>query len=96
MAAYLLFARTAITDEEKSKRYGELVIPQIRAFGGEVVATRAVPRLLEGDWQPMALTVLKFADMDALMTWYESEEYAPLKRMRLESNTGDIFVIEGN
>jgi uncharacterized protein (DUF1330 family) len=96
MAAYFIYARTAITDEEKSKRYGELVVPQIRQFGGELVAARATPRVLEGHWQPMAVTVLKFDDMDSQMTWYESEEYAPLKQMRLESNTGDVIVIEGS
>lgn len=96
MPAYFIYARTAITDVEKSKRYGELVVSQIREFGGELVAARATPRLLEGDWQPMAITVLKFDGMDSLMAWYESQEYAPLKQMRLESNTGDVIVIEGS
>jgi uncharacterized protein (DUF1330 family) len=28
------------------------------------------------------------------MRWYESPEYAPLKQMRLESNNGDIIVVD--
>jgi uncharacterized protein (DUF1330 family) len=31
----------------------------------------------------------------ALGGWWGSPEYAPLKQMRVESNTGDIIVVEG-
>jgi uncharacterized protein (DUF1330 family) len=94
MAAYFIYARTAITDEERSREYSRLVVPQIREFGGEIVAARGAVHVLEGEWQPHSVTLLKFDDMDSLMAWYESPEYAPLKQMRLESNTGDIIVIE--
>jgi uncharacterized protein (DUF1330 family) len=29
------------------------------------------------------------------MRWYDSAEYEPLKQMRLESNLGDLIVVEG-
>ena len=50
---------------------------------------------LEGDWDPIAVTILRFDTKEALMAWYDSPEYAPLKQMRLESNTGDIIVVDG-
>jgi uncharacterized protein (DUF1330 family) len=40
MPAYLLYVRHEITDEAKSRRYSELVVRQVREFGGEIVATR--------------------------------------------------------
>ena len=95
MAAYLIYSRTGITDQEKSLRYGELVIPQIKQFGGEVLVARGNAEALEGDWDPMAVTILRFETMEALMAWWDSPEYAPLKQMRVESNTGDIIVVEG-
>jgi uncharacterized protein (DUF1330 family) len=95
VAAYLIYSRTAITDMAKSLRYGELVIPQIREFGGEVVVARGNVHALEGDWDPMAVTILRFETKEALMAWWDSPEYAPLKQMRLESNIGDIIVVEG-
>jgi uncharacterized protein (DUF1330 family) len=95
MAAYLIYSRTEITDEEVSKEYGRLVIPQIREFGGEVLVARGAVTPLEGDWDPLAITILKFDDRDALMRWYDSEQYEPLKRMRLESNLGEMIVVEG-
>ena len=95
MPAYLIYSRTGITDEEKSRRYGGLVIPQIQQFGGEVLVARGSVDVLEGDWDPMAVTILRFETREALMAWWDSPEYAPLKQMRLESNTGDIIVVEG-
>ena len=29
------------------------------------------------------------------MAWWNSPEYAPLQEMRVESNIGDIIVVEG-
>lgn len=50
MAAYLIYARREITDEEVSKQYSQQAVPQIRGFGGGVLAcpqgsTRAGRRL---------------------------------------------------
>lgn len=94
MAAYFIYARTAITDEEVSKRYSQQVIPQIHEFGGELLAARGAVQTLEGDWHPQSVTILRFDDREALMRWYDSPEYAPLKRMRLDSNVGGIIVVD--
>ena len=96
MAAYLIYARKAITDEEVSRRYSQLVVPQIREFGGELVVARGEVHALEGDWHPQSVTILRFEDRESLMRWYDSPEYAPLKQMRLDSNVGDIIVVHGS
>jgi uncharacterized protein (DUF1330 family) len=95
VAAYLIYSRKEITDKDKSLRYGELVIPQIGEFGGEVLLARGDVHALEGDSDPMAVTILRFETKAALMAWWNSPEYAPLKQTRLESNIGDIIVVEG-
>ncbi len=96
MAAYFIYARKEITDEDKSREYSRQAVPQIRQFGGEVLAARGAVHVLEGEWQPQSVTILKFDDIEALNAWYESPEYAPLKQMRLESNVGDIIVVEAS
>jgi uncharacterized protein (DUF1330 family) len=96
MAAYLIYSRREITDQEKSLRYAELVVPQIRAFGGEIVTARGKVHVLEGEWAPKLVTIIKFDSREALMAWYDSSEYAPLLQMRQESNVGDVIVVEGN
>ncbi len=94
MATYVIYARREETDAEKSRQYSKLVVPQIREFGGEIVTARGKVLVLEGEWQPKAITILKFDSKQALMDWYQSAEYAPLKQMRLESNLGDFVVVD--
>jgi uncharacterized protein (DUF1330 family) len=94
MAAYVIYARREQTDEEKSRQYSKLAVPQIREFGGDVVTARGKVDVLEGEWHPKAITILKFESKQALMNWYQSSEYAPLKQMRLESNIGDLVVVD--
>ena len=94
MAAYVIYARRNEIDEGKSREYSKLVVPQIREFGGELVTARGKVQVMEGEWQPKAITILKFESKQALMNWYESSEYAPLKQMRLESNIGDLVVVD--
>jgi uncharacterized protein (DUF1330 family) len=94
MPAYLIYARTEITDEELSRRYSQQVVPQIHEFGGELLAARGAVHTLEGDWHPHSVTIVKFDDREALMRWFESPEYAPLKQMRLDSNVGDMIVVD--
>jgi uncharacterized protein (DUF1330 family) len=79
MAGYFIYARKEITDEVKSREYSRRAVPQIQHFGGEVLAARGAVEVLEGDWKPESVTVLRFDDMEALKAWYESAEYAPLK-----------------
>jgi uncharacterized protein (DUF1330 family) len=59
-----------------------------------VLAARGAVHLLEGDWHPRSVTILRFDDRETLMRWYDSPEYAPLKQMRLDSNVGDIIVVD--
>jgi uncharacterized protein (DUF1330 family) len=94
MAAYFIYSRKEITDEELSSRYSQQAVPQIREFAGEVLAARGAVHALEGDWHPQSVTILRFEDREALMRWYDSPEYAPLKQMRLDSNIGDIIVVD--
>lgn len=94
MAAYFIYSRKEITDEEVSRRYSQQAVPQIREFGGEVLAARGAVHVLEGDWHPQSVTIVRFEDREALTRWYDSAEYAPLKQMRLESNIGDIIIVD--
>ena len=94
MAAYFIYARTAITDEEKSREYSRLVVPQIREWGGEIVAARGAVHVLEGDWQPYSVTLLKFDDLDSLMACTTRPSTRRSSKCGSKSNTGDIIVIE--
>src|SRR3954463_76094 len=50
--------------------------------GGRYLARGGLHEVLEGDWEPHRLVVLEFPDMASLKAWYDSPEYAPIKRVR--------------
>ena len=102
MAAYLIVHRREITDPDGLKAYADGVDDTIASFGGEVVARSDDFEVLEGDWAPGAhhvdsrpgrITVLRFPEMDSLKRWYESEEYAELKKIRQSSSQSDIAAV---
>ena len=51
--------------------------------------------MLEGDWDPQRLVVLEFESMERLREWYDSPEYAPLRRLRGEAAATQYAVVEG-
>ena len=56
---------------------------------------RAIVEALEGGWDPERLVVLEFESMERLREWYDSPEYAPLKRLRGESAATQFVIVEG-
>ena len=95
MAAYVIYGRKDIFDPEKSAEYARRAVPQIREYGGEILTARGQVQVLEGDWDPLMVTIIRFPTMEQLLTWYNSTDYAPLKELRLQSSHGDLVVVEG-
>ncbi|MEX2454111.1 MAG: DUF1330 domain-containing protein [Rhodospirillaceae bacterium] len=105
MAAFLIVHRRDITDSDKLKRYAQGVEGTIDAFGGEVVVRSDNFDVLEGNWRPgkkdldarpERITVVKFPDMAALQSWYESDAYAEFKAIRQSSSNSDVVAVQGD
>ncbi len=96
MAAYLIYVRHTLLDPEKYREYIQKVGPVTAHYGGEVVAAAAATETLEGELELPPVTMIHFPSMERLRAWYDSEEYAPLKQLRLESSNGDMLFFEGS
>ena len=103
MSAYFIVHRNAITDSERLKDYARGVGDTITRFGGKVVVRADGFEVLEVDWhsgqkgddsEPERVTVIEFPDMAALRSWYDSSEYAPLKKIRKASAVSDAIAVE--
>ena len=94
MAAFLI-ADIHITDPTRYEDYKRQVAPLIARFGGRYVARGGKHEVLEGDWEPHRLVVLEFPDMASLKAWYDSPEYAPIKRIRDNAAKGRLIALEG-
>ena len=94
MAAYVV-VNVTIRDPFRYDEYRRMATPTVAAYDGRYVARGGAVDVREGDWTPSRLVILEFPSVERARAWWDSPEYAPLKQMRLESNTGDIIVVEG-
>ena len=95
MAAYLIVDQLGITDPDTMQEYAKGVGATVAKFGGEALARSDQCELLEGDYQPRLVIVLRFPDMDALKGWYDSDDYAELKAMRHRASSANMYAVDG-
>ena len=90
-AGYLI-ADIEITDPGTFNEYRAGVPATIAAYGGKYLVRGAEGEVLEGTWTPKRLVVLEFESLDRAKEWYNSPDYADLKKLRQSaSNTNAIF-----
>jgi len=65
-------------------------------YGGKFLVSSKDVKIMEGQWKPRTLVILKFLTMGAFQTWYRSKEYAPLLAIRLKFADTNGVVVEGN
>ena len=80
-AAYLI-VESQITDPERFKAYMALAPEAVKAFGGEYLVRGGRLHVLEGDWQPPRLTVLRFPDFESAKAMYDSPAYVQARAAR--------------
>jgi uncharacterized protein (DUF1330 family) len=94
MAVYAV-VNIRITDPDRYAKYREQAPPTIARYGGKYLARGGKVEVLEGEWIPQRLVILEFESMERFNEWYNSPEYAPLKRLRGETTISDFVVVEG-
>ena len=64
MAAAYLIVESRISDPERFKAYMAAAPAVVRAFAGEYLVRGGRTAVLEGDWAPPRLTVLRYPDFE--------------------------------
>ncbi len=94
MAAYLI-ANIDVRDRDAFDAYRAQVGPVIEQFGGRYLVRGGEVHALEGDLGLKRLVVLEFPSLEIARRFYDSEEYAPLLRLRAESTASAVVLVEG-
>jgi uncharacterized protein (DUF1330 family) len=95
--AYVV-AHFRVPDVDRYRReYGRQVLSQVAAVGAKLLVASPSSAVLEGDWESTWTAVIQFPDRAAALRWYHSQEYAPLKKLRLEELTtgGTVVLFDG-
>ena len=94
MAAYVL-VDIEVTDQETYDDYRRQVPPLVEKYGGKYLVRGGDLETLERDWQPKRLIVLEFPSVVNAKQFYDSEEYGPLKALRIKATNSKMVLVEG-
>jgi uncharacterized protein (DUF1330 family) len=83
--------------EEFMERYAQHVFPILDAWGVEMIAGSMTPTTKEGSFAGNWAAVLRFPNMEVAEAWYNSDDYAPYLRLRLDelTDSGSLVFVEG-
>ena len=94
MPGYLV-VNLDVHDPALFDKYREQVPPIIAAHGGRYIIRGARLDHVEGMLPFKRLVVLEFPSVEAARGFYDSQEYAPVKKLRTDSAKSDIAFVEG-
>ena len=94
MPAYFIVDND-VTDPAGFEEYRKQVPATLEKYGGKILVRGGQTQALEGNWKPKRLVVTEFPSIEQARRWYDSEEYRPLKALRLRTATGSLVLVEG-
>ena len=71
------------------------MLATIQKYGGRVLVAGGAFDVVEGTAKPTFPVILEFPSVDAAKRWYDSEEYRPLKALRLSAARANGFLVQG-
>ena len=95
MPAYVIADVHEVRDQDALVEYRRRNTDAVANHGGRFVVRGGAIEALEGSWEPLRMVVIEFPDTAAARAWWDSEEYAPLKRMRQDASDTNIVLVEG-
>lgn len=95
MSAYLI-VDTKINNQDVYEEYKKLAKPIAEKFGGVYRARGGAMDVRETDlWTPTRVVIIEFPDMKSAQAFVDSEEYAPVKPLRLTNAECTLVIVEG-
>ena len=94
MAVYLI-VNVDVRDPAAYEEYKAGVPALIAKHGGEYLVRGGRVEVMEGDWRPKRVAVLKFPSNEAARRFLDDPEYAPLKTLRQRIAPTQMVMVEG-
>jgi len=96
LAVYLV-ADIDVHDAEIYAEYSRLAQATFEGYGEVTYLVRGGEvEVLEGDWQPKRFFIIRFEDREKAMTWYYSQPYREVMKLRLASSTSNLLIVAGD
>ena len=94
MSGYVI-ANINVKNPDAYKEYVGKVKPTVEKFGGEYLVRNGEFKVIDGEWKHTRTVVIKFPTYEKAWEWYNSEEYKPIKTIRLANSVANGIIIKG-
>ena len=94
MSAYVI-AQINMKHKEGFKEYADKVPQTIKNFGGKYLVRAGEFQTKEGKWDFSRNVIIEFPSYEIALKWYNSDEYKPIKQMRLDNTEGNLIIVKG-
>ncbi|PKB76715.1 MAG: hypothetical protein BZY86_00090 [SAR202 cluster bacterium MP-NPac-SRR3961935-G1] len=85
-----------VTDPDTYAKYAAGVPETVALYGGTYLVRGVQGEVAEGSWTPKRLVVLEFESLERAKAWYDSPEYADLKKLRQSASKGNLIFADGS
>ena len=93
-SAYIL-ANVQVTNPVQYEEYKKFSTAAMKAHGAEVCVRGGTIEVLEGDWTPERVVLLKFPSLEAARAFNDSPEYGLARAARQGAAVMRMVLIEG-
>jgi len=93
MTGYAIF-QIEITNPEEYKNYVAKASGLVAKYGGEYLVRGGDYECVEGEWKLPRTVVVKFPSYEKALEFYNSEEYKPVRQIRLDNSVGNVIIIK--
>jgi uncharacterized protein (DUF1330 family) len=83
-----------ITEPVQFAEYFQKVMPIIQQRGGRLIA-RGTPEIIEGNIISQQAVIFEWGSRQDFLNYWNSDEYAEIKQLRVESTEFQAAIIEG-
>jgi len=94
MSGYVI-SNIDVKNPEAYKEYIDKVKPIVEKFGGEYLVRAGEYKVIDGEWKYPRTIIIKFSSYEKALEWYNSEEYQPIKPIRLANSVANGIIIQG-
>ena len=94
MSAYII-ANVEVTNPTQYEEYKKWSSEAMKVHGAEVCVRGGKVEVLEGDWHPERIVILKFPDVEAAKKFNSSPEYSKARASRQGAAIMRMIVVEG-
>ena len=94
MPAYII-VEIEVVDPVRYEEYKKQAADTVHKYGGEYIVRGGKTEVLEGNWKPKRIVILKFPTVDRAKEWLNCEEYREPRKLRHATSKTNMLVIEG-